>query len=273
MAVPEIMQVGASAGGARAKALVLWDRAAGKVRSGFASPTPQEEPWLIKFDGVSKTEGGHALARDFKPGPYGRIEYAYSLIARRAGIEMAETHLLREREFAHFMTKRFDRHGSERVHMHSLGGMHHVDYNVRQVLSYEDYFRTIQQLDLGAPALEEAFRRMVFNVVARNQDDHVKNVAFLMDKDGSWRLAPAFDMIYAVGGDWAGTHQMRVNNRDDNFAKEDILAVGAKFGIPQKGQEALDRVLDAVSAWPEFAESAELGKEHVERIGKSFRLL
>jgi serine/threonine-protein kinase HipA len=271
VAIPEMMQVGATAGGARAKALILWNRQRHQVRSGFAQPLPDDEAWLIKFDGVSAGNGGHDLAKEFRPGPYGRIEYAYSRLARRANIDMEATYLLAERDFAHFMTRRFDRRGSLRLHLHTLGGMRHVDYNVRQVLTYEDYFRTIQELGLGAPAVEEAYRRMVFNVAARNQDDHVKNVSFLMDPSGQWRLAPAYDVIYATGGRWASTHQMRVNGKDDAFTREDLLQVGAKFGISKDGEDVLRDVEEAIAHWPREAADAGLGRPEIRRIQAAFR--
>lgn len=271
VAIPEIMQVGATAGGARAKGLVLWDRNRDRVRSGFAVPEHGEEAWLVKFDGVTPAIGGHELAKDFRPGPFGRIEYAYSKLARRAKITMADTYLLHERDYAHFMTKRFDRIGTERLHMHSLGGLLHADYNIRQVVSYEQYFRTIQHLELSAPALVEAYRRMVFNLAARNQDDHVKNFAFLMDSSGKWSLAPAYDLIHAVGGTWAATHQMRMNGKDDGFTREDLLAVGAKFNLPADGREVLRDVEEAIAFWPQEAENTGLGKAEIETIRGSFR--
>ncbi|MEP6590419.1 MAG: type II toxin-antitoxin system HipA family toxin [Gemmatimonadota bacterium] len=271
IAIPEIMQVGATAGGARAKGLILWDRERDRVRSGFAAPEPGEEAWLVKFDGVTPATGGHELGKDFRPGPYGRIEYAYSKLARRAQITMAETHLLRERDYAHFMTKRFDRIGEARLHMHSLGGLLHADFNLRQLVTYEQYFRTIQELELGFPAVLEAYRRMVFNLAARNQDDHVKNFAFLMDASGKWSLAPAFDLIHAVGGRWATTHQMRVNGKDDDFSREDLLALGAKFNLPVDGKEVLRDVEEALAYWPQEAADTGLGKAEIERIRASFR--
>lgn len=271
VAVPEMTQLGASAGGARAKALILWNRDLGRVRSAFASRQDGDEHWLIKFDGVSGGAGGHVLTREFVPGPFGRIEYAYSQMARAAGIEMPESHLLRERDFAHFMTKRFDRDGAARVHMHSLGGLHHADYNVRQVLSYEDYFRTIRLLGMGQPAVDQAFRRMVFNIAARNQDDHVKNVGFLMGPDGRWRLAPAFDVTWAYGGNWTFTHQMTARGKDDDFSREDMLAVGNAFDVPNYGADILAEVEAALGLWESAANDAGLDWSWIGRIQSLFR--
>ena len=296
VAIPEMMQVGATAGGARAKALILWNRDRTQVRSGFASPEPGDEHWLIKFDGVSAAGGGHALARDFRPTPYGRIEYAYSKIARRAGIEMSETHLLRERDFAHFLTRRFDRvhpgttldalgaadapvtamaaagpERADRLHMHSLGGLRHADYNVRQIVSYEQFFRTIRALGLGQPAIDQAYRRMVFNLAARNQDDHVKNIAFLMDPAGTWALAPAYDVTWAVGGQWAATHQMTVAGKDDGFVRADLLAVGAAFDVDRDGAAILGDVEEALALWPSLAADADLAPPEINERTAGFR--
>lgn len=273
VAVPEMMQVGGSAGGARAKALVLWDRDNNLVKSAFAPRAPSDEHWLIKFDGVSGNVGGHALSMDFTPGPYGRTEYAYSRMARTAGIDMCETHLLFERDFAHFMTQRFDRHGDERVHLHSLGGMLHVDYNIPQAVSYEDYFRLIRRLGMQQGDIEQAFRRLVFNVVARNQDDHVKNLAFLMGRDGRWRLSPAYDMTWAVGSAWTARHQMTVNGKSDDFVRGDLLEIGAAFDLPEHGEQIIQQVEQAVHGWHAEARAVGLDAVWIDELAKRFRRL
>jgi serine/threonine-protein kinase HipA len=267
VAVPEIMQVGASAGGARAKALILWNRERDTVRSGFATPAVGDEHWLIKFDGVSAGGiGGPELREDVRPSPWGRIEYAYSRMARTAGIAMAETHLLMERDFAHFMTKRFDREIStsnsntngiiNRFHMHSLGGLVHVDFNDRGAYSYEDYFTTMRELGMGQQELEQAFRRMVFNVAAVNHDDHVKNFAFMMTPDGQWHLSPAFDVMFAHGSDWTRTHQMFVNGKDMDIDRKDLLAVGRAFDIRDGGASIIREVAGALDTWDDEASRA-----------------
>ena len=271
VAVPEMMQVGGSAGGARAKALILWNREASQVRSAFAKPQPGDEPWLIKFDGVSAGHGGHALSGEFRPGPWGRIEYAYSIMARAAGIPMAETHLLHDREFAHFMTRRFDRDADQRLHLHSLGGLLHADYNVRQVVSYEEWFRVIRTLGLGQPVVDAAYRRMVFNIAARNQDDHVKNIAFLMRPDGTWQLTPAFDLTWATAGRWAATHQMTARGKDDQFIRDDLIAIGAAYDVHLDGREIIDQVVEALDVWPEAAKAAGVGQAMINQIDASFR--
>lgn len=271
VAVPAMMQSGGSAGGARAKALILWNAERSRVKSGFAQPDQGDEPWLIKFDGVSRGGGGHALQAAFTPGPWGRIEYAYSRMARAAGITMQDTHLLREREFAHFMTKRFDRVGSQRLHLHSLGGLQHVDYNQRGAYSYESYLRSIRLLGMGQPDVDEGFRRMVFNLAVRNQDDHVKNLAFLMSPSGTWSLAPAFDLTYAVGGRWAKSHQMTVRGKDDGFTRADLLAVGQMFDVAGSGAEIVDAVDEALQLWRAEASAAGVDEELVKEIAGAFR--
>jgi len=273
-AVPEIMmQVGASAGGARAKALILWNRNDNRVKSAFARRDHDDEHWLIKFDGVTPGIGGHAITKDFAPGPYGRTEYVYSKMARAAGIEMVDTHLMHERDFAHFMTKRFDRHGDAKLHMHSLGGLQHVDYNVPRAFSYEAYFRTIRQLGLNQGTIEQAFRRMVFNIIARNQDDHVKNFAFLMSPDGKWQLSPAFDVTWAYGGRWTSAHQMTVNGKGDDFARDDITHVGRLFDLPKGGDDIIAETEAAVQLWEDAAQEVGLEADWIKNVSAGFRRL
>ena len=219
VAVPEIMQVGGSAGGARPKALILWDRCTNRVRSGFARPEPGEEPWLIKFDGVTADAAGQGMRPAGTPGPWGRIEWAYARMAGEAGIDMPDTHLLRDGEFAHFMVRRFDRvlddaaGAFRRLHFHSLGGLQHVDFNDQYVFSYEGWFDTIRAIGLGQRSVNEAFRRMVFHVATVNFDDHVKNFGFLMNRAGRWRLAPAYDVTHAENDRWTRQHQMSVRGK------------------------------------------------------------
>ncbi len=277
-AIPEIMRVGASAGGARAKALILWNREAKRVRSGFASPEVGDEPWIIKFDGVQRGSGGPAAAIGYESLPYGRTEYVYTVMARAAGIEMEPTHLMEERGFGHFMTRRFDRPpggggGGGRggkLHMHSLGGLQHVDFNEQFVFSYEDYFRTIRALHLGQPALNEAYRRMVFSFATLNRDDHVKNFSFLMDREGRWRLAPAYDVAYAAHGPWTRQHQMSANGKHIGFTGKDLLDVGARFDVPHGGRDIVERVLESLALWTPTALDAGLGREWTRTLEEEF---
>ena len=270
-AIPEIMRVGASAGGARAKALILWNREAKRVRSGFASPEVGDEPWIIKFDGVQRGSGGPTAAAGYESLPYGRTEYVYSVMARAAGIEMEPTHLMEERGYGHFMTRHFDRPpGGGKLHMHSLGGLQHVDFNEQFVFSYEDYFRTIRALHLGQPALNEAYRRMVFSFATLNRDDHVKNFSFLMDREGRWRLAPAYDVAYAAHGPWTRQHQMSANGKHIGFTGKDLLDVGARFDVPHGGRDIVERVLESLALWTPTALDAGLGREWTRTLEEEF---
>lgn len=268
VAIPGIMRVGASAGGARPKALILWNRTANEIRSGFAKPRPGDEHWIIKFDGVGELD-----APDPSPRPFNRIEYAYSRLARDAGIDVPETELLEERRCGHLMVKRFDRLGNRRLHLHSLGGLHHVDYNLPGQFSYEQFLRTILELKLGYPALEEGFRRAVFNVVAVNQDDHVKNISFLMDPDGVWRLAPAYDLTYARGAGFTRIHQMTLNNKSDGFTRDDLLSLGRSMRIKRDGADIIDRIVEVMGKWNAYAHSAKVPAQEIVRIQSQFRLV
>lgn len=269
-ALADIMRVGGSAGGARAKALVLRNRTSDRIRSGFAVPERGDEPWIIKFDGV-----GEFTAPDFTPRPYNRIEHAYSRLAQEAGVDMPETGLIEmPNGLAHFAVRRFDRVGERRVHMQSLGGVQHVDYNTPGAFSYEQYFRTVQSLvPPGAvyAAISEAFRRAVFNLAAVNQDDHVKNFAFLMDESGAWRLSPAFDLTFARGANYTRQHQMSFNGKRDDFTRDDVLAVGRKLRLPRDGADILEQARAALTRWPEFATEAGVAAARIAEIGRQHR--
>ena len=271
-ALREILRVGTSAGGARAKAVVAWNRDTNEVRSGQVAAGEGFEYWLLKFDGVA----GNKDKELEDPKGYGAIEYAYSLMAKSAGISMSECRLLEENGRRHFMTRRFDRleHG-EKLHMQSLCALAHFDFNQAGAYSYEQALLTIRRIGLPVAAVEEQFRRMVFNVVARNQDDHVKNIAFLMNKQGEWSLAPAFDVTYSYNpsGAWTGTHQMTLNGKRDDFTRED-LELCAKAALMKRGRAAviLDEVIDAVRNWPSFAAEAGLSDEWRDKIQQTLRL-
>jgi len=268
IAIPEMLRVGASAGGARPKALILWNRRTNKVRSGFAEQRPGDEHWILKFDGV-----GELGAPDETPKPYNRIEYVYAKLARDAGIEMPETQLLEDGGFGHLLVRRFDRSSGGKLHLHSLGGMRHVDYNLPGELSYEEFLRTTLTLGLDYPALEEAYRRAVFNIVTVNQDDHVKNVSFIMDERGAWRLSPAYDLTYARGHGYTRMHQMTLNGKRDDFTRDDLIALGANMGINRDGVEVIEQVTSAVGNWPHYAEAAAVPHDLIRGIGAEFRIV
>jgi serine/threonine-protein kinase HipA len=272
-ALTDILRVGTSAGGARAKAVIAWNPTTDEVRSGQIAAGDGFEYWLLKFDGVA----GNKDKELEDPRGYGAIEYAYHLMARAAGITMSDCRLLEENGRRHFMTRRFDRlAGGEKLHMQSLAALAHFDFNQAGAYGYEQAFLTMRRLELPAAAAEEQFRRMAFNVVARNQDDHVKNIAFLMDKRGEWSLAPAFDVTYSYNptGVWTATHQMTVNGKRDHFVAADLEACG-KLAHLKRGRAAaiLDEVAAAVKRWPEFAAAAAVPDGWTEQIRAQHRSL
>lgn len=258
-AILDILRVGTSAGGARAKAVIAIDKN-NRVMSGQAEATAAFDYWILKFDGVSDLEFGEAHS-------YGRIEYAYHLMAKAAGISMSECRLLEENGRAHFMTKRFDRINGKKLHLQSLCGIAHYDFNMAGDYSYEQAFTVMRSLRLSKAEASEQYRRMVFNIVARNLDDHTKNISFLMGPDGKWKLAPAYDVIYAhnPAGKWTNQHQMSVNGKRDNISKEDLVTVGESISLP-KAEDIINEVITAVERWPEFAQEANVKKEIISDI-------
>jgi len=268
-ALKDILRVGTSAGGARAKAVIAWNPKTNEIRSGQITAGKGFEYWILKFDGVS----GNRDKELEDPKGYGVIEYAYYLMAKACGITMTECRLFEENERRHFMTKRFDRLPSgEKLHMQSLCALAHFDYNQAGAYSYEQALLTIRQLKLPVDAVEEQFRRMVFNIVGRNQDDHVKNIAFLMDKEGHWSLAPAFDMTYSYNpsGAWTATHQMTLNGKRDDFTMSDFRAAAKSANMKRGRAEAIVKeVLSVVKRWPEFAAAAKLSDGLRDKIQKT----
>jgi serine/threonine-protein kinase HipA len=271
-ALREILRVGSSAGGARAKAVIAWNPKTNEVRSGQVRAPAGFGYWLLKFDGVSANRDRELT----DPLGYGAIEYVYSLMARDAGIDMSECRLFEEHGRRHFMTRRFDRlDGGEKLHMQSLAALAHLDFNLAGAHSYEQALLVARRLGLPPESVEELFRRMCFNVIARNQDDHVKNIAFLMDKRGRWSLAPAFDLNYSFNpaGAWTSRHQMTLNGKRDGFTFDDFRAVARSASL-QRGRERqiLEQVLTSVSRWPEFAASARVPSSQADPIRAAHRL-
>ena len=271
-ALRDILHVGTSAGGARAKAVIAWNRETNEVRSGQIAAGDGFDYWLLKFDGVA----GNKDKEQEDPKGYGAIEFAYYRMAQAAGITMSECRLLEENGRRHFMTRRFDRHpGGAKLHMQSLGALAHYDFHQPGAYSYEQALLTIRRLGLPVAAVEEQFRRMVFNIVARNQDDHVKNIAFLMNQQGAWSLAPAFDVTYSYNpaGLWTGAHQMTLNGKRDGFTLADFEAC-AKSAVMKRGraQAIVAEVQAVVERWPEFAAEAGLTEQVREKIRRAHRL-
>jgi serine/threonine-protein kinase HipA len=271
-ALRDILRVGTSAGGARAKAVIAWNRETNEVRSGQIAAGEGFDYWLLKFDGVA----GNKDKELEDPKGYGAIEYAYHLMSKAAGITMSECRLLEENGRRHFMTRRFDRlTGGGKLHMQSLCALAHYDFQQAGAYSYEQALLAIRRLKLPMAAVEEQFRRIAFNIVSRNQDDHVKNIAFLMNQSGEWSLAPAFDVTYSYNpsGSWTSTHQMTLNGKRDGFTMEDFEAC-AKSALMKRGRAAaiIAEVQAAVRRWPEFAAEARLDDERRDKIHKTHRL-
>ena len=252
-ALRDIIRVGTSAGGARPKAVIAYNPRTREIRSGQFEVPEGFEHWLLKFDGLGN-------GPDLGPGrAYGRIEYACHRMALRAGIVMSPCALLEENGRAHFMTRRFDRTGNVRHHLHSLCGIAHLDFNQRETHGYAQLFQVIHRLGLGDDALMEAFRRMAFNVVLQNCDDHTKNHAFLLRRGGRWELAPAYDIAHAhnPASVWLRSHLLGVNGKFDGITRADLLAVGERFRVPG-GARLLDEVLAAAEGWEACAAEAGL---------------
>lgn len=271
-AIEDILRVGTSAGGARAKAVLAWNPESGEFRSGQASTEEGFSHWIMKFDGIL----GNRDKELADPQGFGRIEYAYALMAREAGIQMHPCRLHHEGGRAHFMTQRFDRlpQGSK-LHMQSLGALRHFDYNQPGAYAYEQAIETIQRLSLPMPDLEQQILRAYFNVFARNHDDHVKNIAFLMNRRGEWRLSPAFDIAYAYNPDgaWTSRHQMSLNGKRDGFTQDDLITLAQTAGFKKvRAKRLLEQVGAAVKNWREHAESAQVYRNDIERIHKTLRV-
>jgi serine/threonine-protein kinase HipA len=263
----QIIKVGTSAGGARAKAVIAYNEKNGEIRSGQLNAPEGFSHWLIKLDGVNDTGLGDPLH-------FGRIEYVYYKMAIACGIEMSESRLLTENGRYHFMTRRFDRmENNEKIHTQSLCGLAHFDFNSPGAYAYEQLFQTMRTLRLPYSAAEQVFRRMTFNVVARNQDDHTKNFSFLMDKNGKWNLAPAYDMVYSYNptGKFTSLHQMTINGKQDGFTKSDFLQVAKAMNI-KKPHEIIEEVVSSVSQWSKIAKEQGIPQLQIKKIKETHRL-
>ena len=260
-AIAEILRLGTSAGGQRAKAIIAYNKATGEVRSGQVEAPAGFDYYLIKLDGVSAKAGFKETEN------YGRLEYSFYKLAKACGIEMSECSLIEENGRAHFLTKRFDRKDGKKVHMQTLCGIAHFDYRLHRAYSYEQAFNVMRALRLPYSAAKEMFRRMVFNVVVRNQDDHTKNISFLMGDDGTWRLSPAYDMGYAYNpnGGWTATHQMSINGKFDDITRQDLLEFAHQNNI-KDAEPIIDEVCETASGWPKMAQECDVPKEMIAPI-------
>ncbi|MGH9022426.1 MAG: type II toxin-antitoxin system HipA family toxin [Acidimicrobiia bacterium] len=260
-AFKQLLRVGTSAGGARAKAIIAWNPETGDIRSGQVPVDDGYEHWLLKLDGVGEdTDLG--TSKD-----YGRIEYAYYLMALDAGLHMMPSRVLEEGGRAHFMTKRFDRDGNDRVHVQSLCAIAHLDFNQRATHDYAQLFDAADQLGASPEARTELFRRMAFNVAAANCDDHTKNFAFVLAPGSGWELAPAFDVTHAYNpaGEWVSQHLMSINGAFGGVTRADLLAVADRFIVP-RAVAVLDQILRVVAGWESYASSTGVRTAESERV-------
>lgn len=263
----QLLKFGTSAGGARAKAIIAWNENTGEIRSGQINTDEGFDYWLMKFDKVSGN-GDHNIEDSPE---YTLIEYAYYRMAIAAGIEMSECRLYKEGERHHFVTKRFDRVNGKKLHMQTLGAIGHIDYNYPGLCSYEQVAGYMKQMKIPACDIEQLFRRMVFNVIAVNQDDHVKNISFLMDRNGNWRLSPAYDITfsYDTSNRWLSAHQMLVNGRNTEITYEDMLESGKNMDISTKRcKHIISEVAEAVEMWPHIAGEIGIREETANVISK-----
>lgn len=249
-AIAEILRLGTSAGGQRAKAIIAYNKDSGEVRSSQIDAPEGFNYYLIKLDGVT-AEAGFKETENF-----GRLEYSFSQLAKECGIEMTDCSLIEENGRAHFITKRFDRVNGEKLHTQTLCGIAHYDFHLLRGYSYEQAFNVMRRLHLPYSQAEEMFLRMVFNVVVRNQDDHTKNISFLMNKNGQWMLSPAYDIGFAYNpsGSWTNTHQMSINGKFDDIKREDLLACAASNNIKNPAT-IIDKVCETAAKWPEIAKN------------------
>jgi len=260
-ALQQIIQVGTSAGGMRPKAVIAVNPTTGKILSGYANTPKTYEHWILKFDGIQDTILG-------MPQGYGIIEYVYHLMALKAGIHMNPCKLLHEGGRAHFMTQRFDRVSGERIHMQTLTGIAHYDFNAIGSTSYEQLFQVMRKLHLGHDEIVQMYRRMIFNVVGRNQDDHTKNTAFLLPKKESWKLSPAYDITYSYNpqvGRNTNQHQMSINGKRVNITRDDCLVLAKQLRI-KKPELIINEVVSALSQWPQLAKTYGLDTDKISKI-------
>lgn len=267
----DILRIGTSVGGARAKALVAIKTDSNnkiiEIRPGDIIQPEGYSYWLLKIDGANEKTLGESAG-------LGKIEFAYYKLAKAAGIEISESYLYEENNRFHFLTKRFDRTESgEKIHMQTLGALAGIDYRIQKASSYETLFRVMKMLQLSYIQFEQQYRRALFNVIARNHDDHVKNFSFLMNNEGKWQISPAYDITYQYkdGGTWTNVHQSSINGKFDKFVKDDLLSLGKAFGI-KKAHRILEEVIAAVALWTKIATEIDIPKDDIKRINSNLRV-
>ena len=266
-AIAEIVRLGTFAGGQRAKAIIAYNPLTGEVRSGQIETPEGFDYYLIKLDGVT-AEAGFRETQNF-----GRLEYSFYRLVKECGIEMSDCSLIEENGRAHFLTKRFDRQNGEKIHMQTLCDIAHYDYRNPRSYSYEQAFNVMRALRLPYSQAQEMYRRMVFNVVIRNQDDHTKNISFLMDRQGKWTLSPAYDMVFAYNpkGGWTAQHQMSINGKFDDITRQDLLEFAKRNNI-KEATEIIDRIAEVSSRWPLLARECEVPQPMIDAIVPNLKL-
>ncbi len=269
VAVPEIYRIGSSAGGMRPKAVVLYNPNTREVRSAFAPAQPDDIPAILKFDGVGPDVPEGEIGR---PAPFNRVEAAYAQMARDAGLNVVDIEMVESAEgHAHLIIPRFDDPLGPGLHQHTFGGVQHVDYNSPGASSYEEYLRTMLRLGMNPADLAEGYRRMLFNVIAVNQDDHVKNLSFHMDREGRWSPTPAYDLTFAQDTGWTAEHQMRVADRRSGITREHLVQVAETFGIRDPHGE-IDQMIDVVSGWTQYAGATGVPIDSEKAVGQALEI-
>lgn len=266
-AIAEIVRLGTSAGGQRAKAIIAYNKQTGEVRSGQIAAPAGFDYYLIKLDGVTAAAGFRETQN------FGRLEYSFAQLVKECGIDMSECSLIEENGRAHFLTKRFDRVNGEKIHMQTLCAIAHYDYRLLRAYSYEQAFQVMRTLRLPYSQAQEMFRRMVFNIVVRNQDDHTKNISFLMDRNGKWSLSPAYDMGFAYNpdGGWTAQHQMSVNGKFDDIRRDDLLECAKRNNI-KEGSEIIDHIREKAALWRQLAKNCGVPAQMIKAIQPEFKL-
>ncbi|HEY7772702.1 MAG TPA: type II toxin-antitoxin system HipA family toxin [Marinagarivorans sp.] len=268
-----LLSVGTSAGGARPKAVLAFNDDFTQVRSGQTTVPDNFSHYLVKFDGVSEHNTQQETFGD--PMGYGAMEYVYYLMALQCGIDMAPCHLLPEGDRRHFMTQRFDRVGQQKVHVQTLNGLAHVDYKKPGTFSYAELFDVARQLKLSAVDAQQLFKRMVFNIIARNHDDHAKNFAFML-KNNKWLLTPAYDLAYSYkpSSPWVNSHWMSLNGKRDDFTRADFYSLEklSPLFTRRKIDGVVDETIEHVSRWPELAKEWGVPKGLIEVVRSNLRL-
>ncbi|MBU2878236.1 MULTISPECIES: type II toxin-antitoxin system HipA family toxin [Aliiglaciecola] len=273
-AMMALMSVGMSAGGARPKAVLAFNSDFTQVRSGQTNAPDGFSHYLMKFDGVSEHNKNQETFGD--PTGYGAMEYVYYLMATASQIDMMPCYLLNEGKRRHFITQRFDRIGNDKVHVQTLNGLAHVSFKQVGIYSYAELFDVARSLKLSAKEAEQIFRRMVFNVVAKNHDDHAKNISFMFDQQQQWTLAPAYDLAYSYkpGSRWVNSHWMSINGKRDNFDRKDLYSFAQLSPIfnKRKIDRIIDEVVEQVSQWQKLAKEHHVPKTLIEEVQSNLRL-